>query len=189
MDNIEHIILRNLIFNEEFARKTFPYFKESYFSTNVEKTVFSEISDFFLKYNKLPTVEALNIATGNLKQNQENKNQVYTLIDQMVKSKDDSSDDQWLVDESEKFCKDKALYNAILDSISIIDDKKGNLDRGIIPELLQNALGVSFQVDLGHDYIDDSEQRYEFYHSVETKLPFDLEYLNKVTNGNFVSTL
>lgn len=183
MDNIEHIILRNLIFNEEFSKKTFPHFKEIYFSTNIEKTLFNEISDFILKYNNLPTVEALTIATGNLKQDQSIKNEISTLIEELEKNKSEPIDDKWLFDESEKFCKEKAIYNALLESIAILDDKKGMQDRGIIPELLQQALGVSFNISLGHDYLRDAEMRYKFYHTLETKIPFDLEYLNKVTNG------
>ena len=183
MEKIETIILRNLIFNEDFSRKTLPYIKPEYFSANAETLLFSEIEQFILKYNNQPPPEALKIAINNIKQNPEVIENISSLINQLEKEKDIEQDTQWLLDETEKFCKEKAVYNAVLESIQILDDKKGLKDRGIIPQLLSDALGVSFDSHVGHDYFEQHEERYEYYHKKENKIPFDLEYLNTITNG------
>ena len=183
MDKLEHVLLRNLIFNDEFARKTLPYFKESYFSTNSERLLFGEIEKFILKYVNLPTPEILRLAVGDLKQNPDIKDELVDLIDALVKQKANTQDQQWLIDEAEKFCKEKAIYNAIKESIEILDNVKGAKDRGAIPQLLSDALGISFDTHIGHDYFENSDERYDFYHQTENRIPFDLEYFNKITNG------
>src|SRR5271166_522071 len=166
MNKIENIILRNLIFNEDFSRKTLPYFLPVYFSETTEKLLFNEINQFIVKYNNLPTIEALKIATNALNQAPEIKETIENLLEQFEKDKNQTADQQWLLDESERFCKEKAIYNAVLESIQILDDKKGTKDRGAIPELLSNALGVSFDTHIGHDYFENWEERYEFYHKI-----------------------
>ena len=183
MDRIETVILRNLIYNEEFSRKTLPYFTSTYFSTNVESLLFGEIEQFIVKYNTLPTPEILKINLGKLLENPEILEECVHIVNELDKDKNLIQDQQWLLDEAEKFCKEKAIYNAVLESIQILDDKKGTKDRGIIPQLLSDALGVSFDSHIGHDYLEDSEERFDFYHKKENKIPFDLEYLNKITNG------
>lgn len=183
MEKIEDVILRNLIFNEDFSRKTLPYFRKSFFSANVEKGVFGEIEQYILKYNNLPSTEALKIAIGNLKGDPDILGEMCSLIDSLEKQKNTPQDQQWLLDEAEKFCQEKAIYNAVLESIEILDDKKGTKDRGAIPQLLQDALGVSFDTSIGHDYLDDAEERFDFYHRIENKIAFDLEYFNLITNG------
>src|SRR4051812_29739973 len=117
MERIEFVILRNLIFNEDFSRKTLPYFQESFFSTNVEKRVFTEIERYILKYNNLPTTEALKIAISNLKDNPDDLEEMCSIVDNLEKQKDTPQDQQWLLDEAEKFCQEKAIYNAVLESI------------------------------------------------------------------------
>lgn len=183
MDTIETVILRNLLFNETFARKVLPYFKESYFSTNSEKIVFDEINNFVVKYNALPTTEAIKIAIGKLSKNPDLLEEAIVIVNGLETNKTLPTDQNWLIDEAEKFCKEKAIYNAVLESIQILDDKKGTKDRGIIPTLLSEALGICFDAHVGHDYLDDSEERFEFYHKIENKIPFDLTFFNKITNG------
>lgn len=176
---IENTILRNLIFNSEFSRKVLPYIKKEYFTQKSEQYLVGEIFDFITKYNNNPTVEALKIAISKLSISEDELKETYSILDNLEEV---DVNQQWLLDETEKFCKDKALYIAVLDSISIMDEKSKK-DRGIIPKLLQDALSVGFDTHIGHDYIDDSDDRFEYYHKVENKIPFDLESLNSVTNG------
>ena len=178
----EDLILENLLLNETFSRKVLPFLKEEYFHDIGKRTVFSEIREFFNKYNDLPTKDALNIQiekTTHLNQDQ------FKSVEDLVNSfeiKEESSE-TWLIDETENFCKDKAIYNAIMDSIHILDGKSKDKDKNAIPDLLSVALGVSFNEHIGHDYILDAEDRFDFYHKVEKKTPFDLEFFNTITNG------
>ena len=179
---IENTIFSNLLFNEDYARKTIPFLKEEYFSNQADKVLFSLISEYVHKYNAFPSKEALAIDLSN-------KNGVSELtfkevaenISKLEVDKDTKLD--WLIDQTEKFCQEKAVYNAIMQSIQILDDKKTTEGKGSIPKILSDALGVSFDPHIGHDFIDDAESRFEFYHKKEVRLPFDLEYFNKITGG------
>ncbi len=179
--NIEATILSNLLHNEEFARKSIVFLKEEYFHDATEKAVFHEIQKFYSKYNDVPSREALQI---NVDERPDLSSTIYEEAAALIKSlgKIDNNQ-QWLLDETEKFCKDKAVYNAIMESIEIIDGKHKKKTDGAIPELLSDALAVTFDTHIGHDFLEDSDDRYEFYHTREEKIPFDIEYLNKITQG------
>ena len=178
---IEKIVLQNLLNDEEYFRKVFPFLKPEYFIDNSEKLVFKKISEFSEKYNSLPNKDALIIALQNDKSlNEEFYNETSKLILELDRT-DHNRD--WLYSETEKFCKDKAIYNAIYSSISILDGKDISRSPDGIPSLLQEALGVCFDHRVGHDYIEDADIRFDFYHKKETRMPFDLEFFNKITNG------
>ena len=180
---LEQTILKNLIQSEEFSRKVIPFLKPEYFTESDEQTVFNEIQDYFQKYTKTPTVEALLI---NLDNNTSINDVVVknskAIVDDIGKSLSDVTPQDWLVDETESWCKDRAIYIAVMDSIEVID-KKSKRSTGEIPELLKDALSVSFDTHIGHDVLEDAEERYEFYTTTESKIPFDLEYFNKITKG------
>lgn len=180
---IEQTILRNLIHNEEFCRKVLPFVKPEYFSDNSEKVIFQEVTNFILKYNAMPTHEALILSTNDRKGLQDEELKRITDYLGQIKSQDEVPKMEWLLDNTEKFCQEKAIYNAVLDSIHIIDGKDKTLDKGSIPKLLADALAVGFDSNVGHDYFGDAESRYQFYHRKEEKLPFDLDYFNKITKG------
>lgn len=181
---IEKTVLSHLVYNDEYARKVIPFLKEEYFHNLSDKTVFKLIDEYIAKYNNVPSKEALVIE---LDQKDSISESIFKESKETIDNlSQDMTDLQWLVDNTEKFCQDKAIYNAIMDSIKIMDDKTGNLAKGSIPELLSNALGVSFDVSIGHDYILNSDERYEFYHKKEEKIEFDLEYFNKITKGGLV---
>jgi len=187
-DKIESIILRNLLFNPDYTRKVLPFLREDYFHDSCEKRVFVQVEQFIQKYSSAPTVEALGIILS--EQNglsQGEFDSCIEIVNELSKDKDKSNDQSWLVDETEKFCRDKAVYNALMESIQLLDDKKGNRTRNSIPEILSSALSVSFDTSIGHDFVSDSDKRYEFYHRTEEKIPFDIEYLNKITNGGVPS--
>jgi replicative DNA helicase len=181
MSKIEVTILKNLLSNEDYLRKVLPFIKDEYFSEKSELTVFKSIVEFVNKYNTLPTIEALEITLQKSKETE----QVYKESVELLKSLSttDKINSQWLLDETERFCKDKAVYNAIYRSIGILNDNDKVYTKDSIPSLLQEALGVSFDRSIGHDYYDDAEDRYEYYHRVEHKVPFDIEILNLITNG------
>jgi replicative DNA helicase len=162
-------------------RKVIPFLKRDYFIDNTEKIVYDKIKNFIDEYNVIPTKDALVIASQNDKSlNEDQYKEVVELIHDLEPT-DHNKD--WLYKETEKFCKDKAIYNAILQSISIIDGRDKARTEDGIPQLLQDALGVCFDNNVGHDYIESADKRYEFYHRVESRVPFDLEYFNKITNG------
>ena len=177
---IEQTILKNLIQSEQFTRKVIPFLKAEYFTDSSEQVLFNEIRDYFDKYTKAPTSEALLI---NLENNTKLNDSVLKDTKTIVESFDkEPSPQDWLVDETEKWCKDRAIYIAVMDSINVID-KKSQRSTGEIPELLKDALSVSFDTHIGHDQLEDTDARFEFYHTDEEKLPFDLEYFNKITKG------
>ena len=177
---LEQTILKNLIQNEPFTRKVLPFLKSEYFTESDEKVVFKEIQDYFLKYTKPPTTEALLINLDNNTSLNENELKMSkTVISQFDK---ETTPMDWLVEETEKWCKDRAIYIAVMDSIEVID-KKSQRSTGEIPELLKDALSVSFDQHIGHDQIEDADDRFTFYHTEEEKIPFDLEYFNKITKG------
>jgi len=162
-------------------RKVIPFLKRDYFIDNNEKIVYDKIKNFIDEYNVIPTKDALVIAAQNDKSlNEDQYKEIVELIHDLEPT-DHNKD--WLYKETEKFCKDKAIYNAILQSISIIDGRDTARSEDGIPQLLQDALGVCFDNNVGHDYIESADKRYEFYHRVESRVPFDLEYFNKITNG------
>ena len=179
---IENTILSGLVFNEDYARKVTPFLKNDYFDQQSEKTVFNEIVSYIDKYNGLPTKEAIRIAISEKETlNEEQYKQVNLVVDKL--EYDEKTDVDWLVDKTEKFCQDKAIYNAVRESILVLDGNHKDLDKGSIPELLSKALGVSFDSSIGHDFIENSNERFDFYHAKEDKVPFDLELFNKITKG------
>ena len=179
---IENTILSGLVFNEDYARKVLPFLKDEYFADMSERAVFKEIASFIDEYNGLPTKESIRITVSekdNL--NEEQYKLVNVVIDKL--DYDEKTDTDWLVDKTEQFCQDKAIYNAVRESILVLDGQHKSLDKGSIPELLSTALGVSFDGSIGHDFIENSDERFDFYHTKEDKVPFDLELLNKITKG------
>jgi replicative DNA helicase len=185
--NLEQKILKHLILDEEYTRKTLPFIKGEYFQESSEKLLFTEIESYVNKYNTMPTQEALAIEIDkrvNLTDDQHKK--TIALVKQITIDPE-VSDTKWLIDATEDFCQEKAIYNGIMQSIQILDDKNKNnaekLDKGSIPKILADALSVSFDNHIGHDFIDDAETRYDFYHKVERRIPFDLDYLNRITKG------
>ena len=178
---IEIKILANLIHNEEFTRKVAPFILPQYFSEKLEKCVVQEATMFFGKFNKLPTQDVIKIELGNRKDLTDKElAECCRIVDTLHP---DKTAMDWLLQKTEKFCKDRAVYNAILESIKIIDGKESNVTQDAIPKILQDALGVSFDQHVGHDYIDNADDRYDFYHRKEDKVAFDLELMNKITAG------
>jgi len=178
---IERTALSNLVYNEPYARKVLPFLKPEYFNDLHERVVFEEINKFVEKYNSQPTKESLSIELDNRKDlTDEGFKRVLEIIDTLSNAEVDM---QWLVDTTEKFCKDRAVYNAILSGIQIIEGKDKQHTAEAIPSILQEALAVAFDSHVGHDYVENGEERFEFYHKKEEKLEFDLEYFNKITKG------
>ena len=190
MNRLEQTILKNLIYNEVYTRKVLPFIKPDYFSDNTERIVFREIFDFVNKYKNLPTHESLVINFTESKTLTEPQvRESIELLKEIHSSKDEKSEGQWLIEQTEKFCQDKAIYNAIMESVGILDDD-GKRSKGEIPQLLSDALGVTFDNNIGHDYINDSDSRYDSYHKVESRIRFDLDLFNKITKGGLpVKTL
>lgn len=181
---LEQTILRNLIKNDEYLRKVLPFIKEEYFTDRTDRTIFSEIVTFAEKYNSPPTIEAINIAIGEKRDlKSEEVSKCFETTKELEVSGDELPKIEWLVDKTEKFCQEKAIYNAVLGSISILDGKDTVNDKGSIPKLLSDALAISFDSSVGHDYLEDSDSRFDFYHRIEERIPFDLNYFNKITKG------
>ena len=179
----ETAILKNLLLNEDYTRKVLPFLKIDYFTEHADKTIYDKINDFVIKYNSLPSKEALVIELSETKMNEEEFKESMELLDAINSDSEDYTDLGWLLDTTEKFCQDKAIYNAVVESISILDDPKTGKDKGYIPDLLSGALAVSFDPHVGHDYLDDSDDRFDFYHRIEERIPFDLDYFNRITKG------
>jgi archaellum biogenesis ATPase FlaH len=176
---IEQTILSNLIHNEEYMRKVFPFLKEEYFSEHNTKIIFKHVSEFINKYNTNPSKDALEIAFHNDKNIPEDMfSDVMNMVNDFEK---EDVNLEWAINETEKYCKDRAVYNAIVTSISILDGRDKVHAKDGIPSLLQEALGVCFDTSIGHDYIDDALERYDFYNRVEDRIPFDLAYFNAIT--------
>ena len=174
--NIQQTILRNLLSNEEYLRKVIPFLKKEYFESE-HKILFNEVVSFVHKYNKLPTKESITVdmtAAGTL-------DQVSGLVD-IVFTPEPVNED-WLLNSTEKWCQDRAIYLAVMESISVIDGKNKILTKNAVPEILSDALAVSFDTNVGHDYIDNSDDRFDFYHRVEDRIPFDLENFQEITKG------
>ena len=179
---IETTILNNLIHNEEYTRKVIPFLKADYFQDFTEKTIFLGVNQYVEKYKSIPDIEALTIDIQKISQTEDQHKTVQEYLSTRFVSFS-KVDEQWLLDETEKFCKDKAIYNAILDGIHIIDGKSKDQTPEAIPSILSDALAVSFDSNVGHDYMEQAEERYEYYHEVEEKIPFDLDFFNKITKG------
>ena len=184
-ERIETTILNNLFYEEDYARKVLPFLKEDYFPLRTEKVLFAEIYKFVQKYNNLPTKEAIIIELSQRKDvNEDEHNTLKEIINSISKL---NSDPQWLLDTTEKFCKDRAVHNAILSGIKILDKKDSKRTPESIPGILADALAVSFDQHIGHDYIGDHEERFKWYHTKETKYQFDLDYMNRITKGGVPS--
>ena len=184
-ERIETTILNNLFYEEDYARKVLPFLKEDYFPLRTEKVLFAEIYKFVQKYNNLPTKEAIIIELSQRKDvNEDEHNTLKEIVNSISKL---DSDPQWLLDTTEKFCKDRAVHNAILSGIKILDKKDSKRTPESIPGILADALAVSFDQHIGHDYIGDHEERFKWYHTKETKYQFDLDYMNRITKGGVPS--
>lgn len=180
-ERIERTTLKNLLFNEEYSRKVLPFIKEEYFTNRLEKILFKEIFNFTNQYNKLPTKETLEIDIQNRRDiTDEEYKQIVALI-QSLKPEDINL--EWLVETTEKFCKDRAIHNAVMDGIQILENKDTKRTPEAIPEILSEALGVSFDSHVGHDYLDDVDRRFDYYHQKLERIEFDLDYFNKITKG------
>ena len=179
---VEQLVLKHLINNEDYARKTIPFLQKEYFTDSNEQIVFEKIKTFIASYNSIPSKEALVIEIDNDKTlNDEQFKSCGKVINELVV--DEAPDLQWLLDRTEKFCQEKAVYNAIMESIQIIDGKDKKSNSGSIPTILSDALSVSFDNHIGHDFLDDADKRYDFYHKVEDKIPFDIDVMNIITKG------
>ena len=181
MERIETTILRSLVFNEEYSRKVIPFIQPDYFDQKSERTVFEEIAQFIVKYGSAITIEALSIEVEN--RSDLNETEVKDVRDIIGFLNDAPTDQQWLTDTTEKWCRDRAIYLALMESISLADGKDDKKGRDAIPTILSDALAVSFDTHIGHDYLSDYEERYESYHRREDKIPFDLEFFNRITKG------
>ena len=185
--NLEQKILKHLLLDEEYTRKTLPFIKGEYFQESSEKLLFDEIQTYVNKYNTMPTKEALVIEIDKRVNLTDDQHKKTVALVKSITIDPEVSDTKWLIDATEDFCQEKAIYNGIMQSIQILDDKNKNntekLDKGSIPKILADALSVSFDNHIGHDFIDDAETRYDFYHKVERRIPFDLDYLNRITKG------
>ena len=178
---IEKLILSNLLSNEEYGRKAIPFLKSEYFVERSIKALYDGVNEFVNKYNKFPNKEALLIELDENKEISSYYNDVSVLIGELEEKPNENID--WLIDQTEKFCQDKAIYNAIMKSIQILDSDKDKLGKGAIPQILSDALSVSFDSHIGHDFFEDAAARYEYYHRKEEKVPFDLDYFNQITKG------
>ena len=179
--NIEQVVLKNILSNEKYMRKVLPFVKPDYFE-GIYKLLFKEAGKFVGKYNKLPNAEAFKIEIDNSDSyNEEQYRHAVEIIPNLFEKED--VNETWLYENTEKWCQDRALYNAVMESIQIIDGKHNTLTKNALPEILTKALGVSFDTNVGHDYIENADERYQFYHRDEERIPFDLEYFNLITKG------
>ena len=182
---IENTIISSLFFKEEYTRKVLPFIKEEYFSNRVEQLLFGEVFGFIEKYNNLPTKDAILIELSSRRDI--NEEELQHIKDYVVSVENTESDDQWLLETTEKFCKDRAVHNAVLAGIKILDNKDKTQTPEAIPHILSEALAVSFDKSVGHDYIEDAESRFKFYHTKEKRYQFDLDYMNRITKGGVPS--
>ena len=183
--NLEKKILKHLIYDEEYTRKVLPFIKSEYFGDQSEKVLFEQIQFYVTKYNAMPSREALEIEIDNRANLTDDQHKSTVQLIREISAEEITNDRDWLIDETETFCQEKAIYNGIMRSIQILDNKntKESLDKGSIPTILADALSVSFDHHVGHDFLDDAESRYDFYHKVEKRIPFDLDYLNRITKN------
>ena len=180
---LETTILKNLIYNEEYTRKVLPFLSVNYFQEREDKILYEKIDEYINQYNTLPTQEALAIELDKSSIKDEEFQNSLKLLESIT-NENDEANISWLLDSTEKFCQDRAIYNAVVESISILDEKGRNTrDKGSIPDILSDALSVSFDPHVGHDYFLDADERYKFYHRIEEKIPWDLEFFNRITKG------
>jgi len=179
---LEKTILSNLLYNEEYSRKVFPYIKEDYFDDPNIKKIFSTYHEYVTEYKSPPSIEALKILIDKRKDLNE---QAYKEVNDSINELkiDPDTNEEWLVKETEKFCQDKDLFNSVRRAILILDGQDKEYDKGSIPQLLSDSLGISFDSNIGHDFLEDFDSRYDFYHRKEERLPFDIDLLNKITKG------
>ena len=182
---VETLILKNLLLTEEYPRRVLPFVKQEYFEEKTDQHLFDVIHKYFVKYSAVPTVEALTIEVGKISTLSDDQfKQITQTLDSFDKEKTELD---WLLDTTEKWCQERAIYLALMESIKIADGSDQKKGPDAIPSILSDALGVSFDNHIGHDYIDDYEERYDSYHKVETKVPFDLDFFNKITKGGLPS--
>ena len=179
--NLEVTILSNLIYSEKYARKVLPFLKSDYFTAREHKVIFLEIHEYIGQYDALPSLNAIGIECQ--ERTDLTEEQFKEIIGVLNVLSDDPSDHDWLVDTTEKWCQERAIYLSLMESVKIADGQDTKRDKGAIPQILSEALGVSFDQHVGHDYVSDAEARYDFYHRKEDKIPFDLEFFNKITKG------
>lgn len=179
---IEQTILSNLLYNTEYFQKVYPYIKDEYFDEEAHRKIFTTYSEYVEQYKQPPSIEALKISLDKRKDmNEESFKAVVTTVDQL--KTDPNTNQEWLVSETEKFCQDKDLYNSIRRAILILDGQDKQYDKGAIPKLLSDSLGISFETHIGHDFLEDYESRYDYYHRKEERLDFDIDLMNKITKG------
>jgi len=181
MEKVETTILRNLLFNNDYCRKVLPFIKNEYFENLHEKVVFEEICKFIVAYDGLATKEVLLIETE--KRTDITEDTYKTICDYVSNLDSSPADTNWITDTTEKWCRDRAIYLALMESIKIADGQDDKKNRDAIPTILQEALAISFDDHIGHDYLNDYEERFDSYHRKENKIPFDLDYFNKITKG------
>ena len=181
MPGIEEIVISNLITNPDYMRKVLPFVKEEYFDDLSQKVVFKEVSTFIETYDNLPEPNAIALEVEKRKDLTEDAvNKVLEILSGLDKTE---YNEDWLLDTTEKWCRERAIYNALMESVQIADGQDKARNQDAIPTIMSEALSVCFDDHVGHDYIEDSESRYDFYHRKEEKIPFDLEFFNKITKG------
>ena len=163
MDRVELVILKNLIQNESYTRRVIPFLKSDYFQDSSERTIFDTVYKFIDEYNDLPSKEAISIEVENNPIKESELQSVRDVLDEVYDNSEYETNEDWLIEQTEKFCQDRSIYNAIMESIKIIDNDSKQ-DKGAIPEILSDALSVSFDTHIGHDYLEDSDERYDYYH-------------------------
>ena len=179
--NLEVTILSNLVYSEKYTRKVLPFLKSEYFTAREHKIIFLEIHEYVSQYDALPSLNALGIECQ--ERTDLTEEQFKDVIGVLNVLSDDISDHDWLLDATEKWCQERAIYLSLMESVKIADGQDSKKDKGAIPQILSEALGVSFDQHVGHDYVSDAEARYDFYHRKEDKIPFDLSLFNKITKG------
>lgn len=180
--SFEKVIFGNLLEREDYGRRVIPFLKTDYFQDRVDRVLFELIESYVHRFNKFPTKEILQI---DLDSKQGVDGDLYNSVRETINelSYDPKTDVDWVIDKTEKFCQEKAVYNGIMKSIQILDNKDEKHTKEAIPKILSDALAVSFDTSIGHSFLDDAEARYEFYHRKETRVPFNLEYFNSITKG------
>ena len=178
--DFEKVVLRNIITNEKYMRKVLPFIQKEYFN-GVYSKLFLVLVELVAKYNKLPSEESFVLSVQELNLTPEMERHAQDIVPDIFVPKDEN--EEWLLDETENWCQERAVHNAVFESIDIIGGKNSELSKNSIPDLLQKALAVSFDTNVGHDYLVNVEERYDFYHEQEERIPFDLEYLNAITKG------
>ena len=179
--NLELTILSNLISNEEYTRKVLPFLKSDYFNVRSYKIIFAEIHEYITNYNALPSLNALSIECQ--ERTDLTEDQFKDIMEVLRELSDEKAELDWILDSTEKWCQERAIYLSLMESVKIADGQDDKRDKGAIPQILSDALGVSFDQNVGHDYLQNYEERYDFYHKTEEKIPFDLEFFNKITKG------